>query len=278
MKRCAISLLILMILVVAGCDAASKAKENPQVSCAEVTDIGQLPAEARAVGVDFVAALHTYDVKRIREVVVADQREVMVREAFNGPNAAPIKMLETPKVTGGARCGEAVKLTVRTSAQYSGGDVQVHMLFLTLRQSGKDWLIEEMAADYDSDGDWSLTGTFDIAVTEADGRQTFRTLRGVQGLFGFIDMPFVAGQGQKYMWHFWGAPEAFVGKPLKVTAANPDGKTIDLFSGILAGANNGAVAHLPSSMTLPSPGLWRLEVRVDDRVIGHIVVQVASAS
>ncbi|MFC4766022.1 hypothetical protein [Effusibacillus consociatus] len=36
-------------------------------------------------------------------------------------------------------------------------------------------------------------------------------MRGEKGKLGFMDAPFVAGQKQKYMWHFWGKPEDFNG-------------------------------------------------------------------
>lgn len=127
------------------------------------------------------------------------------------------------------------------------------------------------------DQDWSLTGTFDVPAMRADGTQFHYTMRGVQGQYGFIDSPFVAGQGQKYMWHFWGKPEDFVGKELEVTAVSQEGKTANVFSGTLGGANNGAVAHSPSTMLLPSPGVWRLDVRVGGQLIGHIVVQANAA-
>lgn len=96
----------------------------------------------------------------------------------------------------------------------------------------------------------------------------------MQGQFGFIDYPFVAGKGNKYMWHFWGIPEDYAGKKLGVTAVSRSGQTVNVFSGGLGGANIGAVAHTPSSMTLPTAGLWRLDVRVGGQIIGSIVVDV----
>jgi dihydrofolate reductase len=83
-------------------------------------------------------------------------------------------------------------------------------------------------------------------------------MRGVEGQHGFIDTDFVAGQPQQYMWHFWGNAEDYVGKRLSVKATDKAGKTAPVFSGLLRGANNGAVAHTPSTMSLPASGLWRL--------------------
>ncbi|HYG56908.1 MAG TPA: hypothetical protein VD902_02405 [Symbiobacteriaceae bacterium] len=126
-----------------------------------------------------------------------------------------------------------------------------------------------------TDEPWSVTGTFEVPVTSPDGTQFTYTMRGAEGQYAFIDAPFVAGKGQKYMWHFWGKPEDYAGKSLEVKATHRDGRTIEVWSGGLAGANNGAVAHMPSSMSLPSPGLWRLDVRVGGQLIGHIVVEAS---
>lgn len=128
-----------------------------------------------------------------------------------------------------------------------------------------------------NDDTWSVTGTFDIPATAADGTPFHYTMRGAPGQYGFIDSPFVAGRGNKYMWHLWGKPEDFVGKKLEITAESRYGKTARVFSGGLAGALNGAVAHTPSTMTLPTPGPWRLDVRVGGQLIGSVVVAVKPA-
>lgn len=120
---------------------------------------------------------------------------------------------------------------------------------------------------------WALTGTFDVPATAADGTRFHYRMRGVEGQFGFIDVPFVAGEGNKFMWHFWGNPEDFNGKTLEVTGVSQSGQSIPVLKTALSGPNNGAVAHTPSMMSLPSLGLWRLEVRVDSKHIGNIVVE-----
>lgn len=125
--------------------------------------------------------------------------------------------------------------------------------------------------------DWELTGTFDVLVTAQDGSTITYTMRGVEGKFGFIDTPFVAGQGNKYMWHFWDESGTYGGKKLQVEATNREGKTVSVFEGSLGGPNNTATQHTPSSMMLPSPGRWKLTVRVGGEVVGQIVVDVKAA-
>lgn len=151
MNRCWTAWLALLLLALAGCGGSS-VTDTRKLNCSHAADLAQLPAEATSVAIDFVTALHAYDTKRISELVVPDRREAMVREAFNGPNTAPVTMVETPKVTDGFLCGKAIKLSVRTTAEYSGGYKRVHQIDVVLGKNGNDWRIAGMAADYDSEG------------------------------------------------------------------------------------------------------------------------------
>ena len=119
---------------------------------------------------------------------------------------------------------------------------------------------------------WEVSETF-----QADNY----TMRGTPTKVAFIDAPFVQSEGQKYMWHFWGdIPD---GK-LTVVGIKKDSKefvpvlTRDeqyVWSyGHPAGPNNGADAHLPSTMELPERGKWALLVYLGDNYIDHIVVDV----
>lgn len=123
--------------------------------------------------------------------------------------------------------------------------------------------------------DWQETPTFSVAVTTSDGKKVDYVMRGEEGRFGFIDSPFIAGQSNKYMWHFWGNANELVGKTLKVTGVSQSASTkVDVLTTDLSGPNNTATAHVPSTMSLPTPGLWRLDVTVDGRPIGSVVVRV----
>lgn len=150
MKRWAIALFTLMMLGVMGCSGGLGYNEAANLNCYQVADLSRIPSGATATGVEFVIALHSYDTRRIHDLVVPDQRELMVRQAFNGPNASPVKMLETPKVTDGSLCDKAIKLTISTRAAYSGGYKHEHTIYLTLQQHGSTWLVADMAADFDS--------------------------------------------------------------------------------------------------------------------------------
>lgn len=131
----------------------------------------------------------------------------------------------------------------------------------------------------DQSQNWQLSPTFDVVVKKDDGSQITYPMRGQEGRLGFIDSPFIAGKGNKYMWHLWAPAEQFtITSRLKVTAVSKESKErLVILDSALGGANNGATAHAPSLMSLPSPGLWRLEVSVDDRPFGEIVVEALPA-
>lgn len=100
-------------------------------------------------------------------------------------------------------------------------------------------------------------------------------LRGIEGKVGIIDPGFIAGQGNKYMWHFWGETEELQGELSIMAVKQGDDKLLEVFKAkSLGGANNGADRHIPSSMSLPESGLWRLIPFIDGRMLESIVVEV----
>ncbi|MFD1953003.1 hypothetical protein ACFSL6_02130 [Paenibacillus thailandensis] len=107
---------------------------------------------------------------------------------------------------------------------------------------------------------------------------------GEEGKLGFIyddteAVKFYSGQSQKYMWHFWGEAEQLQGYPLQVIGTKKEtGEQITVFkASALGGAINGADAHHPSVMALPSAGLWRLDAYIGEKFYGSVVVEIHEA-
>lgn len=103
---------------------------------------------------------------------------------------------------------------------------------------------------------------------------------GEEGRLGFIydnteETKFYPDKTQKYMWHFWGNEDEFNGE-LKVIAFHEEsGEQITILEGRpLAGPNNGADHHVPSNMSLPNKGLWKLEAYIGDKLFGTVFVKV----
>lgn len=104
------------------------------------------------------------------------------------------------------------------------------------------------------------------------------TMIGEKGKLGFIyddATTLEAGESNKYMWHFWGEESELDG-PFKVIGHNQETneEIVAFESSELGGPNNGADAHTPSSMQLPSKGIWELDAYVDDELFGTVVVEV----
>jgi hypothetical protein len=117
------------------------------------------------------------------------------------------------------------------------------------------------------------------------------TFYGLEGNIGLLAPGgFIANKANKYMWHFWGTKEELAQKPFRVEAINlktnkkvkalaliPDNNTLEMvweYAGSLGGPNNGADAHLPSSLKLPTSGLWQLDAYLGGKLKGSIVVDV----
>jgi hypothetical protein len=120
------------------------------------------------------------------------------------------------------------------------------------------------------DAPWEVSPMFKSGVYE---------LRGVKDRLGFIDPGFIAGKPNKYMWHFWGRAEELDGA-LKIEAVRRGSNRIEsVFAAErLGSALNGADAVIPSSMTLPVPGMWRLMAFIDGKLRGSVVVDVKAGA
>ncbi|MDR7074356.1 DUF4871 domain-containing protein [Fictibacillus barbaricus] len=105
------------------------------------------------------------------------------------------------------------------------------------------------------------------------------TMIGEKGKIGFLyddseAVRFYPRKENKYMWHLWGSKD-LPGKTFKVKATSQEtGQEITVVESILFGAHNGADAHLPSIMSLPRSGMWKLDGYVDNKRFSTIVVQV----
>ena len=85
------------------------------------------------------------------------------------------------------------------------------------------------------------------------------------GVIG-ADMPSL--NAQKWMWHLWGIENARNTK-LTVVGFHKESETvhqilIDGWTTDLGGANNGADAHIPSSVKIPESGEWAILLYIDE--------------
>jgi hypothetical protein len=118
---------------------------------------------------------------------------------------------------------------------------------------------------------------------------------GLEGNIAIFGPDMIEGQTKKMMWHFWGTKEELgqgmkIIKPFRVEAINlktnkkvkalvlsPDNNTKEMvweYDVSPEGPNNGADAHIPSNMELPSSGLWKLDAYLGGKLKGSIIVDV----
>lgn len=132
----------------------------------------------------------------------------------------------------------------------------------------------------DEDKSWKISSMF-----KADDYM----LLGEKGKIGFIYndqevVRFYPGKKQKYMWHFWAdtpqGTQALFGKKVKIVGVSKQtGEIVNVFEGSIGIPNtnikdNDKAGKMPSTMTLPSKGIWRLEAYVDEKLFGNVVVEV----
>ncbi|MGG4344061.1 DUF4871 domain-containing protein [Paenibacillus lautus] len=116
------------------------------------------------------------------------------------------------------------------------------------------------------DSGWELSPSF---------RSGNYAMTGVEGRLGFIHPPLVANKPNKYMWHFWGRDEELKGDLLITAVKKGTTELVDVFkTRISPYPHNGADAAIPTSMSLPSPGLWRIMVSINGQLFGSVIVEV----
>ncbi len=86
---------------------------------------------------------------------------------------------------------------------------------------------------------------------------------------------FYPDKEQKYMWHFWGEDEELDGDLRIIATHETGGEPIPLVGvSFIGGSHNGADGHIPSMMSLPKSGMWKLSAYFDDKLFGTVYVKV----
>lgn len=127
---------------------------------------------------------------------------------------------------------------------------------------------------------WEESSTFvsEIIITD-DGQTADSVFRiGDNGKLGIGEYgPFIAGEPQKHMWHFWGEQEILL-QPFTVIGKNKEtDEEITVFEHPAEnslGPINGADHSIPSMLMLPSEGIWKLEAYFGEELYGNVIVNV----
>ncbi len=108
------------------------------------------------------------------------------------------------------------------------------------------------------------------------------TLQGTEGKFGIIkmnnprDVLFRSGRGGLYYLYFWGKGDEVSGKYSMTATHKESGQTIHLYEWpIVKGANDaGAAGQSGGRFGLNLPGLWKLNISVNEKPFDEIIVDV----
>lgn len=128
--------------------------------------------------------------------------------------------------------------------------------------------------------EWKESSTLvrEVVITDDGKTDDFIFRIGDNGKLGFGEYgPFIAGKPQKHMWHFWGEKEVLT-KPFKVVGVSKKTReemtVFEFSSNNVLAPNSGADHHIPSTMTLPSEGVWKLEAYFGEELFGNVIVNV----
>ena len=105
-----------------------------------------------------------------------------------------------------------------------------------------------------------------------------RGIIGNENKSGVIGAGMPSLNGQKWMWHLWGIENATNTK-LTVVGFHKESETvhqilIDGWTTGLGGANNGADAHIPSSVKIPESGEWAILLYTDEKLFDILVYEI----
>ncbi|WP_059171991.1 hypothetical protein [Bacillus sp. FJAT-27445] len=126
---------------------------------------------------------------------------------------------------------------------------------------------------------WKESATVRIPYQDEYGNKSDYVFRmGDNGRFGFMEYgSFVKNQKQKYMWHFWLQDDEYKDSIIITAKHKYDYKEeLEILKEnfFIYSPNNGASHHIPSTISLNKSGLWELEVKIDGKHFGSIIVNV----
>lgn len=104
-----------------------------------------------------------------------------------------------------------------------------------------------------------------------------RDMIGVEGKVGLLGAGIIAGEPSKQMWHFWGDDHLNKSVSVKAYHEETNQEINPLVRGDdakLWGPNNGADHHLPSDLEFPEPGVWKMDVYLNEEFQESIVIEV----
>ncbi|CCQ98181.1 hypothetical protein CULT_80085 [[Clostridium] ultunense Esp] len=124
---------------------------------------------------------------------------------------------------------------------------------------------------------WLASPAFQLEAVNENNEKVITTAFGEKEHLAVIPGSILAGVNAKMMWLFWGEADQLVGKKVKFMAVSQTGERMEFggaYEDSLSGENWGAPASILAYPNFPSSGLWKIEVTVDDKPFGEVVLEV----
>lgn len=128
---------------------------------------------------------------------------------------------------------------------------------------------------------WQASPEFDYPVTLQNGEKYVYQLQGVKERLAFTaPNQFKVNIADKHLWFFWGKKEELLGQKVKIIGlSKKTGQIFNVFSSVIprdyeGQSVDGIHINMPSGLSLPSIGLWRLYVIVGDKYFDSVIVDV----
>ncbi|QED46996.1 DUF4871 domain-containing protein [Cytobacillus dafuensis] len=155
--------------------------------------------------------------------------------------------------------------------------ISVFFVISACSPNSQNTKIEDKQKDGEEKISYNLTPTF---ITEG------HEMRGIEGRIGFLNLKFKAKESQKVLWHFWGEENEISGTFKLEGTHLLSGKKTPLLVNLnthekiyesiqpYTQANLGAIKSMPSTLLFEEPGVWQLNVFIDNKHFAELVVEV----
>lgn len=148
----------------------------------------------------------------------------------------------------------------------------------TKQVNNKERLSSAKKRDQHDNGNWKVDPVF-IHPWDEEGSKKEGPIKlsGKKGKLAFVeaDGPFIAGNPRKIMWLIWRKEQDLVPPFEVIGTSKATGEEVKLlYLEGLGPPHMGADYHIPTLVELPTPGLWRMDVFINNKLYDSIVVDV----
>lgn len=124
-----------------------------------------------------------------------------------------------------------------------------------------------------------VTGCFknesDVEVSPTFDNE-FGEMFGIDQKLGIVGGPVLAGESQKWMWHFWGedAPNQYFSAVATNLESKEEVNPVVTSEILTQRDSDEIISNTRSQVLFPSAGMWKIETYIEDEFFEEFVVEV----